>query len=91
MAIYIVEPAVEGAAEPAILDPPIGQRGQPVGTVQADQAGATCIVSEQHQIFAQHPYLERFTTRRDLGGEAHGLPVAPQILRYSPPGVPGPT
>jgi hypothetical protein len=46
MAVYIVEPAVEGAAEPAILDPPVGQRGQPVGTVQADQAGASRIVAE---------------------------------------------
>ena len=76
----VEQPAVEGAAQAAILQPAIGEVGAAMRAAAADQAVAALVVLEDHQVFAEQPHrLDRAVARQfvDQGGR---LPVVPHQL-----------
>ena len=80
MAAGVELPAVIGAADALVIDPPVGERGAPVGTVLAEEAIASLGIPKDHQVLAEDPdrpdrlLVGQFACRR------HRLPVAAQQL-----------
>jgi hypothetical protein len=50
---HVEQPAVECAPQAAVLQPPIGEVGAAVRAGTLDQAVATPVVPEQHEVFAK--------------------------------------
>src|SRR5690606_13180726 len=70
------QPAVEGAAQSAILQTTEGQIGTAVRAVAVEQTEFALLVSEKNEILPHEPYgLER-TSRLQFLGERNRLPVA---------------
>src|SRR5512144_392111 len=55
LAVYVEQPAVEGATQAAILKPAICEIGAAVRTSPADQAVAAFVIFEKHQVFTEQP------------------------------------
>ena len=53
LAGYIEQPAMEGAAQPAILQTAKGEIGAAMRAVAVDQAVAAFLVAKQHEVFAE--------------------------------------
>jgi hypothetical protein len=77
-AVHIEQPAVECAAQAAVLQTPIGQVSATMRARAADQAVAPLVVFENHEIFAEklngldRPVPSEFIDQRGR------LPVAAQ-------------
>ena len=81
-AVDVVAPAVEGAADAAVLDASVGERGEAVRAAQPQQSRPAGLVAEQHQVLAHHLELEGLAAGGDLVGEGHGLPIPPEDLAH---------
>src|SRR5581483_10018539 len=55
-AVAIVEPAVINAAQPAVFDAGIAQIRAAVGAMNSEQARPTVVVTEEHEILAEHAH-----------------------------------
>src|SRR5262249_3896541 len=76
----VEQPAVEGAAYPAVLQPPEGEISTAVRTGAVEQAIAAVVVAEQDEAFAEKAHrLERAVVRQFIDQRGR-LPVAPHQL-----------
>jgi hypothetical protein len=78
--LNIVEPAVVDAAEPAVLDATVTQIRASVGAMEAEEAGASLVVTKEDELFAEQLDSERCPLWRQLVHEGGRLPVAPHKL-----------
>ena len=77
LAFDVEQPAVERAAQAAVLQPPVGEIGAAMRAGALDQAVAALVVAEQHEAFAQQlDRLDRPVGARKLIDQRHRLPVA---------------
>ena len=75
--VDVEQPAVEGAAQSAVLQPPVGEIGAAVRAGALDQAVAALAVAEQHQVLAQQLHrLDRAVGAGEFVDQRHRLPVA---------------
>ena len=73
----VEQPAVEGAAQAAVLEPAVGEIGAAMRAVAADQAVAALLVAEEHEVLAEQPdRLDRAVAGK-LVDQRRRLPVAP--------------
>ena len=56
VAAGVVQPAVIGAGDAALLDPSIQERGAAVGAMVSEQADVAALVAEEDQVLAQQPH-----------------------------------
>src|ERR1700688_934540 len=76
----VEQPAVKGAAQPAVLQPSEGEVGAAMRAMPLDQAVAARFVAKQHQVFAkQFDGTHRPRTRKLLDARRR-LPVHPHQL-----------
>ena len=71
---------MEGAAQPAILQPAEGEVGAAMRAVAIDQAVAALLVAEQHQLFAEQLHGAHRARALQLIDQRRRLPVAPHQL-----------
>ena len=77
LAVDVEQPAVEGAAQAAVLQPAIGEIGAAVRAGAVEQAVAALLVAEQHEVLAQQPdRLDRPVGAGELIDQRRRLPVA---------------
>jgi hypothetical protein len=74
----VEQPAVEGAAQAAILEPAIGEIGTAVRTVPSEQAVAALLVAEQDEILAEQAQPFGRTRALELVHQRRRLPIAAQ-------------
>src|SRR5439155_16076069 len=77
-AVHVVQPAVITAANAALADEPVLERGAPVGAVELEQPHALAPVAEYHQVLAHDAEAERHVP--EIAREGDGLPEAPEVL-----------
>ena len=77
LAVDIEQPAVEQAAQAAILQPPEGEIGAAMGAIAIEQAVPATLVSEQHEVLAQEPYRLDGALVGQLVDQRHRVPVVP--------------
>ncbi len=77
LALDVEQPAVERAAQAAVLQPPEGQIGAAMRAGALDQAVAALVVAEQHQAFAQQAHRLDRPVAGKLVDQRGRLPVAP--------------
>ncbi|MBM2811802.1 MAG: hypothetical protein HW416_2561 [Chloroflexi bacterium] len=87
MPVNVVQPAVEWAADAAIFDAAVGQRGQPMGAVQTDEPGSTLVVAEEDEILPEETDRPRFAACFDFRGDGDRLPVATHVVAALRAGV----
>ena len=76
LAVDVEQPAVKGATQAAVLQPAIGQVGAAMRTAAADEAVATLVVLEDHEIFAEQTHrLDRAIAGKFVR-QRRRLPVA---------------
>ncbi len=73
----VEQPAVECAAQPAVLQPAIGQIGTAMRAAALNQAVAALVVAEHHEVFAEQAHRLDRPVAGELIDERGGLPVAP--------------
>ena len=75
LAVDIEQPAMEQAAQAAILQPAVGEIGAAMRAVAVEQAVTATLVAEQHEILAQH--ADRLGRPRtvELLGQRHRMPI----------------
>ena len=77
LAVDVEQPAVKCAAQPAVLEPPVGEIGAAMRTMAADQPVAALVVLEGDQVLAEQPHrLDRPVARQFIDQRGR-LPVAP--------------
>src|SRR5205823_787536 len=76
----VIQPAVIGARDAALLDSAVEQRSASVGAVVLDEPDVPTLVLEEHQVLAQHADKLRRILVRQLLGDGDRMPVAPQQL-----------
>ena len=76
----IEQPAVEQAAQAAILQTTECKVGTPVRTVAVQQSQASIRTSEQNQVVTQDAHGLYRTNALQLGSQRHRLPIAAQQL-----------
>ena len=76
----VEQPAMEGAAQAAILQPAEGEVGAAMRAVAVDQAVAAFLVAEQHQIFAEQFDRAHRPRSLQLVDQRRRLPVHPHQL-----------
>src|SRR5262245_5776005 len=77
LAIYVEQPAVEGATQAAILEPAICEIGAAVRAAPTNQAIATFVIPEDDQVFTEQSDRLHRTVTGKLVDQRRGLPVAP--------------
>ncbi len=80
IAADVVKPAVKGAAQAAVLEPPETQIGAPVPAVAVEQPVGARLVPEQDQIFAQQAHRQDRPFAGQFLRQRRRLPVAAQEL-----------
>jgi hypothetical protein len=80
VAFDIKQPAMEGAAQTAVFETPIGKIGPAMRTGPAEEAVASLIIAEDHKVFAQKPHRLDWPLGVEFVGQGRGLPIAPQHL-----------
>src|SRR5205807_5516887 len=76
----VEQPAVIAAADAALLDPPVVERGAAVAAVRSDEPGPPGAVAEQDEVLAERAH--RFRRRAGVGGQPDRMPIAPQQLAH---------
>ncbi len=76
-AVDVEQPAMEQATQAAVLEPAVGEIGAAMGAVAVEQAVATALVAEQHEVLAEHAHRLGRTLGRQFVGERHRMPVMP--------------
>src|SRR5207244_9969176 len=66
VARYVVNPTVERAADAAVLNAAVGERGQSMRASEAEQAHPTVRVTKHDEVFAQEAYGFRLAARLDV-------------------------
>jgi hypothetical protein len=69
---------VEGAAQPAILEPTVSQVRATVGAITVQQAEATALVAEQHEVLTHELHWLEWPGTPQFFRQSHGLPIAAQ-------------
>ena len=77
-AVDVEQPAVERAAQPAVLQPAVGEIGAAMRAVAVDQAVAALVVAEQHEVLAHQPHRLDRPVAGELVDQRDRLPVAAQ-------------
>ena len=77
LAVDVEQPAMEQAAQAAILQATVGEIGAAMRAVAVEQAVAAALVAEQHEVLAQHAHRLGGTLLRELVGERHRMPIVP--------------
>ena len=73
VARHVEQPAVERAAQAAVLEPAVGEVGAAVRAGALEQAVAALVVAEQHQVLAEQPHrLDRPRGRASSSTSAAG-------------------
>ena len=80
LAGYIEQPAMEGAAQPAILQPAEGEVGAAMRAVAVDQAVAAFLVAKQHEVLAEQFDRAHRPRSLQLVDQRRRLPVHPHQL-----------
>ena len=75
MAVDVEQPAVEEAAQAAVLEPAVGEVGAAVRAVAVEQAVPAALVAEQHEVLAQQAHRLDRALGRQLVDQRHRLPV----------------
>ena len=82
VAFAVVEPAVVGAGDAALLDAPVDERRAAVRAVVGEQADATGLVLEEDEVLAEEADELRGVLVRELLRDGDGHPVpAEQVAR----------
>ena len=76
-AVDIEQPAMEQAAQAAILEAAIGEIGAAMRAVAVEQTVPAALVAEQHEILAQHAHRLGRPFFGQLLGQRHRMPVMP--------------
>jgi hypothetical protein len=76
----VEKPAVERAAQAAVLEASIGEIGAAVRALPVDQSIAVLLVAEENEALAQHPNRLHRSRPLHLIRKRHRLPVAAQEL-----------
>jgi len=80
VALGVEQPAVEGAAQAAVLEPAEGEVGAAVRAVAVEHAELAVLVTEQDEVLPHELHrLDRARTRQFVG-QGHRLPVPAQQL-----------
>ena len=77
LAADVEQPAVEGAAQAAVLQPAKGEIGAAMRTGAADQAVAALAVLEDDEVLAEQPHRLDRPVAGELVDQRRRLPVAP--------------
>ena len=77
-AVHVEAPSVVAAAQAPLLALAVLERGVPVRAVPMEQPVASPEITEEHQVFAEHPHQEGDV--RYFGAERHRMPEAPQVF-----------
>ena len=77
LAVDVEQPAVKGAAQPAVFQPPVGQVGAAMRTMTADQPVTALVVLEGDEILTQEPDRLYRTVAGEFIHERGRLPVMP--------------
>ena len=77
---HVEQPAVEGAAQAALLQPAVGEIGAAVRAGARDQAVAAVLVAEQHEVLAEQAQRLDRAISGELVNKRGRLPVAPHQL-----------
>ena len=77
LAVDVEQPAMEQAAQAAILQAAIGEVGAAMRAVAVEQAVAAALVAEQHEVLAEHAHRLGRPLLGKLVGERHRMPVMP--------------
>jgi hypothetical protein len=80
VALGVEQPAVEGAADAAVLEPAKCEVGAAVWTVAVEHAELAALVAEQDEVLAHELHGLDWARARQLVGQGHRLPVAAQQL-----------
>src|SRR5690606_20274931 len=56
IAVHVEQPAVERAAQAAVLQPPEGKVCAAVRAIAIDETVAALLVTEEHEVFTQQPH-----------------------------------
>ena len=78
--LHVEQPAVEHAAQAAVLQPAKSQVRAPMRTVPLQQAMTPPLVAEKHQLLAHHPHRRQGPFRGKLFGQGDRLPIFAQQL-----------
>src|SRR5262249_5210375 len=78
LAFDIEQPAMEGAAQTAVLETSIGKVGPAMRTGPSEQAVASFIVAEDHKVFAQKLHRLARPPAIQFVSQGRRLPIAPQ-------------
>ena len=89
MPVDVIQPAVEGTAQTAVLAPPIAQVGAAMGTVAAEQTVAPVLGTKQDELLAHQRDRNNRPLRCQFLNERGGLPISTQHEsgRRARPGV----
>src|SRR5207249_9764104 len=84
-AVHVEDPAVIAAADAALLEDAVLERGPAVGALQLQQAGAARAVAEDHEVLAHDPDAPRHVS--EVAREGHRLPEPSQVLAARRAGI----
>ena len=74
----VEEPAVKGAAQPAVFPAPVGEVGAAVRAVPVEQPVAARLILEKHEVLAQQPHRTHRALAFQFLDERDRLPVVAQ-------------
>src|SRR5262245_28642260 len=77
LAADVEQPAMERAAQPAMLEPPEREISAAVRTSTLEEAIAAAVIAEQHQAFAEQPHRLDRAVAGELICQRGRLPVVP--------------
>ena len=77
LAVDVEQPAMEQAAQAAVLQASVGEVGAAVRAVAVQEAVAAALVAEQHEVLAEHAHGLGGTFPGKLVGERHRMPIVP--------------
>src|SRR6266850_386132 len=80
LAVYVVEPPVIDAAQPAVFEPAVAQVRAAVRAVQIEQPELSLFIAKQHELFAEEFYGKGRRADGYFFRECRRLPVAAHQL-----------
>ena len=75
LAVDVEQPAVEQAAQAAVLEAAVGEVGAAMRAAAVEQAVPAALVAEQHEVLAQHAHRLGRPLVGQFVGERHRMPV----------------
>ena len=77
LAVHVEQPAMKGAAQAAVFQPPVSEIGAAMRTMPADQSVTALVVLEGHEVLAHEPHRLDRPVAGQFVDQSGRLPVAP--------------